>query len=313
MPPTAAQKPEVLLESSQLATDVIARKRLILGVDGLDKQGKTHFALTAPKPLVFLDFDIGSEGVKERPEFKALGHKILMPEPFMFRPTESVFLSGKTEKDSDEIIQKAAEPVLERFRRTYLKALKEPVLKHNGKLYHARTVIVDTGSEAWELLRLVEFGKLSQVKSHHYTKVNGLMRDIVRAGYDSNVNVIWLHKMKKEWKEGADGKNKTTGTLERSGFGEMSYLMQANCLCYRAPRQDANPITWKWKSGDGLVEFTAEPRIDESDQGWRFRVGNSRHNPLVEGTELMNDQITFDLLAQMVIEDSSPEDWADSF
>jgi hypothetical protein len=208
-------------------------------------------------------------------------------------------------------VMSAAEPHLTRFRNTYLRVLREPVVKVGGRSVKARTVVVDTGSECWELLRLCEFGKISQVKPHHYTEVNGLMRDIVRAGFDSDVNVIWLHKLKAEWKDNAEGKGRKTGVLERHGFEGMSYLVQANLLAYRVAANLQTDTVVKWKSGEGMFEVPISPR-DDGDMGFRLVIGNSRHDPGLEGLTLQNDMIDFRTIAQMMLPHTAVEDWNDA-
>ena len=299
---------QMMIDGLHLAGSEPRRRRLILGVDGLDKHGKTRFALSAPKPLVYLDFDVGKEGVIE----KELKHNplIVTAPPFVFRPSE---ISWEIDDDAQRSkkVMEGAEPHLTRFRTLYLRSLREPVLKIGKTPVKARTVVVDTGSEAWELLRLCEFGKISQVKPHHYTEVNGLMRDIVRAGFDSDVNVIWLHKLKAVWKESAEGKARKTDVLERAGFEGMSYLVQANLLAYRIQANLAMPSRVKWKSGEGLFEVPIDPR-EEDDLGFRLVVGNSRHDPSLEGLVLQNEMIDFRTIAQMMVPDSEPEDWNDA-
>jgi len=299
---------EVLIGDLDLALDQAPKPRIILSVDGLDKHGKTRFAFSAPKPLIYLDFDIGKEGVIEK--FTKQSPYILTSPPFLFRPSEVGFGEEESEKHSKEIVD-AAWPVLQRFRTTYLRALREPCLKVAGQKVMARTVVIDTGTEAWQLLRLAEFGKISQVKPHHYVQVNGLMRDIVRAGFDSDVNVIWLHKLKAEWKDNAEGKGRKTGTIERDGFDGMSYLVQANLLAYRVQANLQAATTVKWKSGEGVFEVGVEPREDQ-DLGFRLIIGNSRHDPSLEGMTLSNDMINFQTIAQMMMPETDPEAWKDA-
>jgi hypothetical protein len=299
---------EVLINDLALAGESALKPRIVIAVDGLDKHGKTRFAFSAPKPLIYLDFDIGKEGVIEK--FIKENPFILSSPPFLFRPSEVGFGEEDSEKHSAKIVE-AAWPVLQRFRDTYLRALREPCLKVAGQKVMARTVVVDTGTEAWQLLRLAEFGKISQVKPHHYVQVNGLMRDIVRAGFDSNVNVIWLHKLKAEWKDNAEGKGRKTGTIERDGFDGMSYLVQANLLAYRVQANLQQTSSVKWKSGEGVFEVQVEPR-EADDLGFRLIVGNSRHDPSLEGMTLSNDMINFRTIAQMMLPETTPEDWADA-
>jgi hypothetical protein len=283
------------------------RKRVVIAVDGLDKHGKTRFALSAPKPLVYLDFDIGKEGVIEKAPNPG---GIITSEPFLFLPSEITF-DIDNEDERTKKVMAAADPQLTRFRKTYLSCLRQPLLSRNGRKLKARTVVVDTGTEAWQLLRLCYLGKISQVKPHHYVEVNGLMRDLVRAAFESDVNVIWLHKLKAEWKDNAEGKGRKTGTLERDGFEGMSYLVQANLLCYRVPAWQAEEATVKWKSGEGSFQIPLDPR-DTDDLGFRLVVGNSRHDPGLESLILSNDNISFPTIARMMLPATSEEDWLDT-
>ena len=45
------------------AETIETHKRLIVSIAALEKCGKTHFALTAPGPIAYFNFDIGVEGV----------------------------------------------------------------------------------------------------------------------------------------------------------------------------------------------------------------------------------------------------------
>jgi len=54
-----------------------------------------------------------------------------------------------------------------------------------------RTLIFDTGTEAWELCRMARFGKLAQVMPQHYTEVNSEFRALVKAAYErKDLNVF---------------------------------------------------------------------------------------------------------------------------
>lgn len=293
-----------LLPDTEFA-DGAAQPRIVIAIDGLDKSGKDHFALSAPKPLLLLDFDMGSEGVK------GADHPLIVKsKPFAFRPTEIIF-----EEEDESIRAKAlidaAWPHHLRFRRTYLDALRKPLVRTpDGRQLMARTIVVDTGSEAWEMMRYAEFGKVTKVLPHMYTTVNGQMRDLVRAALESNVNVIWLHQLKADWNENADGKARKTGILNRSGFERMAGLVQANFLMYRVPRvDDGKAVRWGW--GEGKFIYEPTPREGGNDLGFRMVCGNSRLDPTMEGLELANDSINFRTIAGMMLPNSTDEDWAD--
>jgi hypothetical protein len=165
----------------------------------------------------------------------------------------------------------------------------------------------------YELLRLAWFGKLVQVPTFKYRETNSIMRDIVRAALESDVNVILTHKMKAEWKKGSgDEKQSKSGAFERAGFEEMGHLVQANLFAYRAPLHGAADAKWKFKPGSGEAhEWVAEARAEKGDLGFRVRFLDSRHDPTLEGIELMNEVATFTQVAMMIHPDSTEGDWHD--
>lgn len=243
--------------------DGAPQPRLIVAVDGLDKSGKTNFAFTAPGPIAYLPFDVGAEGVIEK-----------------FQQTKEIYVPKESYEARFENGKAKAEATTEfaRFRTDYGRALKS-----------ARSTIVDTASETWELLRLARFGKLTQVKPHHYTEVNQEFRDLVREAFDGSSNLILLHKVKAVWKDGptAESKATKTGEIERSGFSETGYLVQINILCWRIDSEER----------------------EAGDLGFRAKILNCRQNPEIQGMVLENEQINFQTLGSMAMPDLDPAVW----
>jgi hypothetical protein len=223
---------------------------LILSVEGLEGCGKTRFALTAPGPIAFLNFDYGLEGVVE---------SFQQAKPIYVATVKLDFAgSGKRE----EII-KAAESELAKVETNYQTALKQ-----------ARTIIIDTGSELWELLRLAAFGKLDKVMPHQYAEVNQQMTRLIKLAYDSEANLIITHRLKEQWVN-----DKKTGLYEFSGMKDVPFLVQAHA------------------------------RMWNGEDGYHLRVGKCRQNATVVGLELTNGMITFPTLAQFVFPDSEAKEW----
>lgn len=296
-----------LIDGAKTGADT-STPRIVIAVDGLDKNGKDHFAATAPKPTLLLDFDMGSEGVK------GWNHPLVVrPKPFSFRPTEISF-----NMEDDQVaarlkaMKDAAWPQYNRFRDTYLRALEKPILKRkDGRTMMAKTIVVNTASEQWELLRYVELGQMTKVMPHQYTEVNAHQRDLVRSALEAGVNVIWLHQLKAEWKD-KDGKQSKTGVLERAGNERMANLVQGNFLVYRVPNVPADqvkPMQWKW--GEQGMTYQPTPRENAGDLGFRLVCGNNRHDPGMEGLELQNDMIDFRTIASMMMPETNDGDWAD--
>ena len=249
------------LGGSFKVANTIAARRMIMAVDGLDKQGKTHFALTAPGPIAYQSLDIGAEGVMEK-----------------FQTSKTIYAADYgliIEKgESQESIMKKALPVWDQFFDDFQLALKRAA---EGLV---RTIVWDTGSELWELLRLARFGKLIQIMPHHYTALNSEYRNMVRAVYGTPTNMVILHKLKAEWKDNpATGKGSKTGAYERAGYADTAFLVQVNAGVYR------------------------------NAEGFHLVVKNCRQNPDVADLDLCGDLCSFPNLGTFVYPDSTPEEW----
>jgi len=189
------------LEGMGFSDDVIERpRRLIVSVSGKPKTGKTHFALTAPDPIFFINVDIGTEGVLDK--FQAEGKRIYV---------HDVRVPKTGSKD-------VYVPMWENLKNIFKKVFQ----------VGAGTVIADTGTEVYELARLAKFGKLTQVMPQHYTEVNSEFREVLRLAYESSMNMVFIHKMKPVYIQ-----NQRTNEYEPSGQSDMGYNTQANVTTYR--------------------------------------------------------------------------------
>jgi hypothetical protein len=252
---------------------VDALHRLIIAVDGIDKSGKNYFAFSAPGPIACQSTDVGTEGVIEQ-----------------FAAEKTIWLSHYrvlVEKhDSPEVTMKKMAPVwgafVSDFREVVVPALKV------GKV---RTVVWDTGTEIWDLLRLARFGKLQQVNQYHYSIVNQEFQNLVREVYlDTPGNMVILFKLGDEYRnDPVSGMGNKTGELERKGFKDSAFLVQINATCWRDKRKGDRP---KMPTGD-----------------FRLTVRNCRQNAGLAGFELTNEYITFPWLAVNVFPGTSLEDW----
>jgi len=172
--------------------------RLVINLQGGEKSGKTHFALTCPGPIAYLDLDVGLEGVVH----KFADKKEIYVKSFKF----------------DGLTEAAIKVLWEDFKRSYNEALRDPKIK---------TVIVDSGTEVWQFVRLARFGRLDKILPVKYQEVNSEMRQLVRDGYAHPKTVVWIHKMKDEYVD-----NKSTGKMKMDGMGEIPYLVQVNMTTY---------------------------------------------------------------------------------
>ena len=197
-------------------------RRLIVSSTGREKTGKSHFAFTAPPPIVLFDIDIGTEGVVGK-----------------FQDAGKYFLRYEV-----RVPKEAKQDVYVPMWSDLKARIKKAYTLSTG------TVVWDTATEAYELARLSHFGKLSQVQPHNYVEVNNEWRDLLRTAFDSTMNTVFIHKMKPVWLNTttSDGKSRSTKTdrFELSGFSEMDYLAQVNVIHYREDSQE----------GGGMPDFS---------------------------------------------------------
>ena len=189
---------------TQAATEVKS-KRVIASVAAIEKEGKTHFSLTGPEPIIYFDIDAGAEGVIEA--HSAAGKEIL------------VYRLRVVHEESQALWEKQWED------------LKDKLVAAWGM--SRGTVIIDTFSEVYELVRLVKFGKLSQVSSYSYDKTNKEIRELIRMAYESSMNTIFVHKMRPVYIN-----DKRTADYEPKGWGDMPYNMQANLFPFSIMEED---------------------------------------------------------------------------
>lgn len=232
--------------------------RLIISVTGREKHGKTHFALTAPGPIAYFDLDIGTEGVVEK--FVGNGKQVYHKD-YDYHILKDIRSKGPV--DPTPYVE-----MWEQMKADFVEILGSKV----------RSVIFDTATEIWELLRMSRFGKLTQVMPHQYGPVNAEYRGLLRLAYMSNKNLILLHKMKAEYVN-----DKRTGAYERAGFSDTGFMVQVNVRAWRRLNDDQQLVF-------GLT------------------VDDCRQNAEMAGMELESPMCDFPTLASMVT-NTDQDEW----
>lgn len=238
--------------------DKPASKFLIIALSGKVKHGKTHFALTAPGPIAVQNLDMGLDGVVQ--QFQDA--KVIKAAYYKGPSRVEVLKGGNTK----EIIDQATD-IWERFKEDYRIALSG-----------AKTIVWDTATEAWEICRLAHLGKLTQVKSHHYSIPNSDFRDQVRLAEEHKVNLVLTHRVKKEYV----GEN-WSGGWERSGFADIG--------------------SW------AHVVARMDRRVVEGVQEFHLVVDDCRQNTKLNGLDLPESMANFPALARLVFPGTTAEEW----
>ena len=242
--------------------DTPIARRIICSIDGLEKQGKDHFSLTAPGPICVISTDQGLDGVVQK--FQAKKEIYIADYRISLAATG---LKKRTLEDMQEL-SSACNKIWSNIVRDYNEALESG----------ARTVIVDTATELWEILRMARFGKLTQIMPHHYAPVNAEFDGFIKDSYEHpGVNLILLHKLKEEWKNSADGKGNKTGEYERAGFKGVAFAVQVNAVVWRDKDEEKVPNCF------------------------HITVQDCRHDPSLNGLDLAGEDCNFPTLAALVL------------
>jgi len=242
------------------ATPDIAKLRLIMRIGGLEKNGKTHFALTAPGPIGVIDMDRGLEGVVEK-----------------FAGSKDIYV--KNLRDMPVATSDDHEARWDAFEKAHRQLLADPVIK---------SVVWDTDTEAWEMARLSFFGRLTQVKSHHYAAVNSAFRKLIDEAFDADKNLMLICRYKKQYvkKNPNSDESAWNGKYDAAGFSELQYLVQVN-----------------------LRARFIECKDEDGEDSPSIEVINCRQNMSMNGGVFEDDEACFPWVAANIIEGTSPEDW----
>lgn len=222
---------------------VQARRRLVVNLYGPEKSGKTHLALTAPGPIYYIIFDPNGEEIAKK-MVRDYGREI-----FVTRM---------------QVQRNANQTVWQAEWKSFTDAVDEALKSRTG------TLVIDTGTEMYELKRLAAFGRESNVQ-HLYAPLNRDIRNIFKSVYASNLNLIILHKMRDEYVN-----DKKTGRREPSMWGNMPFEVQAN-------------IETVYKSNEPGHKFF-------------IRVQNNNMQMSMAGEEFPTDWVTFEQFLSMTFD-----------
>lgn len=213
--------------------------RMIVGIEALEKSGKSNFIFTAPGPIAYFNFDKPVDDVV----WKFADKKVIYVRNYW----------------PDDASQAAHQKVMSDFLSDYIMLLNEN---------EVRTLAIDTGTKLWEVARMAEFGKVSQVSKYAYGPLNAQFNELINKAYKSDKSLIVSHKKGKEYVD-----DMWKGGYERKGFGDMNFLTQINI---ELSRDDVDPFDF------------------------HLKVLDSAYNSSLKGLELDNDMVNFPMLASLV-------------
>lgn len=219
--------------------EVRKRRRVMITTEGPPNSGKTEFALSAPGPGIVVCLDRGFDATFDNPR----PPKTRNPN-FAFKVVSA---PGETAATQGQYLD-----YWRSFRADFYKALDNP---------DARTVVIDGDSDSWELQKLAEYGKLTQIMPIRYTSANSARRAMYHRAFDSGKIIIATNKMKKQYHDVVDASGKQVldesgkpkqewdgSTFKRQGFEDNGYLFSIRLL--HMYRETTTGIEWGIKIKD---------------------------------------------------------------
>jgi hypothetical protein len=255
----------------------------MIGTEGTTDSGKTEFILSCPGPGLIICLDRGFDASMDNPN------------PPVWRRKDFGLNIVTAPKETQSLDPKFFAPYWEAFYKRFLAALANA---------EALTVAIDGDSDSWELQKLAEFGRLTNVfPQTKYHPVYAARKAMYARAWDSGKIIIGTNKVRDEYKpvymadgttpvldEKGEHKREKTGLKERQGFPDQDYLWHIQIRHLRVP----GGVT---KKG---VAFG--PR-------WGLRILKCKAQPGLEGEELWDDDCNFKGLVQLVYPQVPLSEW----
>lgn len=268
-----------------ILTQSSIKRRIIMAVQKRPKNGGTHFSLTVPGTVAYLNFDKES-GEDVLPKF--INKKPIAPKNYWLSKAD---MDGADKKD----VQDMAKAIIDEFEADFYALLKSD----------ARSIVLDTETELNQYKRLADFGKLTQIMPHHYASVNQWFRTLMDQVMYSDKNLVLLERSKKEYVN-----DSWSGGYDRAGFSEAPFLVQLNAAITRLEYPNEN----------GVYPF--EMTVVDSSQNANIKGLKLQSDPskpadwsMLTGVDAadramtMQDQCNFPWLAVHVFPDTKLSDW----
>ena len=201
------------------ATRSVMRRGVFMDITGLEGAGKSSLAMTAARlgGLAYIDIDQSFDRAKQPESKKARDNVKVLPIRYAVGVTEELIKTSCA----------AAWGVMERK-------------MAEAAATWARSEVVDTGTETWELARLAAQGTLNpkgKRMDRVYGPINAKVRQLLRSIYRTHgKHLITIHQLKDEYVDKMkDGEIQSvrTGKMVRAGFKEIGYLSDVVVRCFR--------------------------------------------------------------------------------
>jgi len=199
---------------------------VVVIVAGLEGTGKTTWALTGPKPLLYQSTDCGDDGVIQKAKGQiirpAKDYKLDIPHelrPFVDKVKET---SNDRQAREGKLANFVHEQFYKPFFDDFMRGIKAGV----------RTVVWDNALDVWEYTRLSVYGRNATNRSDLQAEANSKYREMVRLANIHHINLIIINHLKVAFEsyygDGGTVKWRPTKDFQMQGFDKAPFLVALN-------------------------------------------------------------------------------------
>jgi hypothetical protein len=204
----------------QLAKDTPSMPSLAVDIFGPSGSGKSHFAMTAPGPIVYSLF-----GAKNEID-GTVQHFENEKEIYVGRYTDA---QEHPNKDDKSAMKKFFEAQNDRFEKATMAALRAG----------ARTAVYDKGTDLWEAVRFEVYGAAATTGDYYRAIANNEWARLVRMVVEAGKNLVLIHEDDAEWGDTGERddkgkpKRQPTGRRVRKGNEKTGFLIDVTLRAFR--------------------------------------------------------------------------------
>lgn len=210
-------------------TDVMAPRpaSAVINIAGLEGSGKTDWALTGPKPLLYQSTDFGDAGVIQKATGQIIrpsggDYKIDIPHEYRAFVERKETTEERTAREG-KLANYVHEKFYTRFYNDYVGGIRAGV----------RTVVWDNAVDVWEYTRLSVYGRNATNRDDLKTEANAKFREMVRLANVHGIVLIMINHLKPKFESYYDQQGnvkwrQNPNEFEMSGFDKAPFLVTAN-------------------------------------------------------------------------------------
>lgn len=223
----------------------------VIVLAGTEGSGKTHWALTAPKPLLYQSTDFGEEGVIQKAEGQIIrprrgDYKLDIPHDLRAFVDRQETAEARRQREG-----KLANFVHDAFYAPFFDDFKR------GLEMGVRSVVWDNALDVWEYTRLSVYGREATNRDDLKAEANAKFREMVRMANVAKVNLVLINHLKVKFESYFDSagalKWRPTSEWEMQGFDKAPYLVTANLWTKFTPPDNWEMVVRKCRDNPAMT------------------------------------------------------------